>query len=325
MAYDLSVATFSPDGRVFQVEYAAKAANATGLCLGAIVRDGVLLAVDKHVPSPLHTAASGRRVFKISSHVCAVVSGMLPDARALVDRAREEAAEYERIWGRPIPGSVIADRMGLFIHAHTAYWSTRPFGASMLLAVNEAAPFAPFSLSRSAKDTTKAADALREKAKAKAEAKAKGKAEVEVGGGDKQVDSQGGSAMADSAMAESAKADSAMAEAPESSSSSSTKYSLYLLDPTGAAYKYRGTAIGKNASAAKSDLEKLNLDTTTVDSAVLEFSKILTQHHTENKEQPMRIEMLKISNDGDIALVHDTDLSSAAAEARRWLDEQQTQ
>lgn len=227
--YDLSVATFSPDGRVFQVEYAAKTVENSGLVLGAIFKDGVLLATDKFLPSKLMLPTTATRTFRIAKHVICSVSGNLPDARQLVSRARAEAAEYEKVWGVPISGQVLADRVGLFVHAHTAVWSTRPFGCSIVLAVAENLPVASFQGATSAKQAATAQ----------------------------------------------------MSDAAWHSTTKKPEFSLWLIDSTGAAYKYRGLAIAKGSAGAKTDIEKLKLDELSVEQGVEDFAKILTQQHQE--------------------------------------------
>ena len=67
--YDLSAAQFSPDGRIFQVEYANKAVEASGTAVGIVCKDGVVLAVEKVVSSRLHEPGSNKRVFIIDQHI----------------------------------------------------------------------------------------------------------------------------------------------------------------------------------------------------------------------------------------------------------------
>merc|ERR1712087_1023261 len=93
--YDLSAATFSPDGRIFQVEYAGKAVENAGTVLGLHASDGVVLGVAK----PLYhkmivpTTASYKRIHTVDVHAGVATTGFLPDARVLVGRAQEEAAD----------------------------------------------------------------------------------------------------------------------------------------------------------------------------------------------------------------------------------------
>jgi 20S proteasome subunit alpha 7 len=63
---------------------------------------------------------------------------LLPDGRQLANRARAEASNYLSFYGDRIPAQLLADRLASFIHLYTLYWSVRPFGASLLLAVADA-------------------------------------------------------------------------------------------------------------------------------------------------------------------------------------------
>lgn len=132
--YDLSVSTFSPDGRVFQVEYAQKAVDSSGTVLGMCCKDGVLVAAEKLEISKLLEENSNRRTFPIDRHAGAVIAGVAADGRAIIDRAQSEASNYKSFYGDPIPGSVLAERVASFVHVFNLYWYVRPFGVCTLLA-----------------------------------------------------------------------------------------------------------------------------------------------------------------------------------------------
>lgn len=131
--YDLSVSTFSPDGRVFQVEYAAKAVDSSALCMAAACRGGVAFAVEKPKISVMLAHGSNRRIFSISKDIGMVVAGLVPDGRQLWHRARNEARSYLKAYGVEIPIGVLAERIALFMHAYSLYWHVRPFGATCIL------------------------------------------------------------------------------------------------------------------------------------------------------------------------------------------------
>lgn len=274
--YDLSVATFSPNGRVIQVDYAMKAVENTGLTMGAVFKDGILLAVDKYLPSKLSLDTSATRVFRLANHVICAVAGSLPDARMLVIKARKECSDYEATWGVPISGAVLADRIGLFVHAHTAVWSTRPVGCSILIGVADNLLPKKFPMSSRA---------------------------VAVSGGN-----------------ESRACD--MTDDTASSRSLAENYSLWLVDATGAAYKYRGTAMARSAAGAKSDLERMKLDELTAEDGVIEFAKCLTQHHQEFREYTMKMEMiwLRFSDNNKADLVPHELMVKAEQAGKDYLD-----
>jgi len=136
--YDLSSTTFSPDGRVFQVEYANKAVEKSGTCVGVRCADGVVMGVEKVIISKMLVEGSNRRIFTVDTHCGISLAGIAADAKQIVNRARSEARGYRSFYGSPIPGHVLADRLAGFIHTYTLYWYLRPFGASILLAVYDA-------------------------------------------------------------------------------------------------------------------------------------------------------------------------------------------
>lgn len=133
--YDLSVSTYSPDGRIFQVEYAQKAADISGTAIGLRVKDGVVLAVEKIVQSKLLVPGSNRRIQSVDLHAGIATAGLLADGRHVINRAREEAAAYNDTYRVPIPGKILADRVGQYVAAYTLYSSVRPFGISAIIGV----------------------------------------------------------------------------------------------------------------------------------------------------------------------------------------------
>lgn len=131
--YDLSAAQFSPDGRVFQVEYAAKAVENSSTAIGIKCKDGIVFAVEKLITSKLHEDDSNQRVFNIDKHIGMAVAGLLTDARSLVEIAREEASNYRMRYGSSIPLKYLTERVSMYMHAYTLYAAVRPFGVSVLL------------------------------------------------------------------------------------------------------------------------------------------------------------------------------------------------
>nr|WCZ58667.1 proteasome subunit alpha type-3 [Seculamonas ecuadoriensis] len=135
--YDLSVTTYSPEGRVFQVEYAGKAIDNSGTVVGLRCKDGVVLGVEKFVISKMIVEGSNRRVFNVDRHVGLAAAGLAPDARQVVARARAEASNYRSHFKDDIPGRVLAERLASFLHVSTWYWALRPFGCAVLLATHD--------------------------------------------------------------------------------------------------------------------------------------------------------------------------------------------
>ena len=83
-AYDRAITVFSPDGRLFQVEYAREAVKRGTTALGIVYKDGVLLAVDKNITSKLLRGESIEKIFQIDEHIGVATSGLVADARRLV-------------------------------------------------------------------------------------------------------------------------------------------------------------------------------------------------------------------------------------------------
>ena len=88
--YDLSASQFSPDGRVFQIEYAGKAVENSGTAVAIRGKDGVVFAVEKIVTSKLYEKGANRRIFNIDTHIGMAAAGLVTDARQLASIARDE-------------------------------------------------------------------------------------------------------------------------------------------------------------------------------------------------------------------------------------------
>ncbi|KJE97190.1 proteasome subunit alpha type-3 [Capsaspora owczarzaki ATCC 30864] len=131
--YDLSATTFSPDGRVFQVEYAAKAVENSGTAIALRVKDGVVFGVEKLILSKLYEPSSNRRIFTVDRHVGVAIAGLVADARQVVNRAREESANYRSFYNSPIPSQVLSQRLAGFVQVYTLYGAVRPFGCTALV------------------------------------------------------------------------------------------------------------------------------------------------------------------------------------------------
>lgn len=132
--YDYSCGTFSPDGRIFQVEYAQKAVENSGTAIGLKCSDGIVLIVEKPQVSKMLVAGSNRRIFNVDSHVGLAITGFSADGRQIVHRARDEAKDYFEFYGQKIVPLVLINRLGLYVHHFTRHGSLRPFGASALMA-----------------------------------------------------------------------------------------------------------------------------------------------------------------------------------------------
>jgi len=131
--YDLSASQFSPDGRVFQVEYAQKAVENSGTAIALVGTDGVVFAVEKIITSNLYEPGSNKRLFSIDDHIGCVCAGILADSRAVVDIAQEEAANFRADYGIPVDGKFLTERVSSYLHAYTLYSAVRPYGCALLI------------------------------------------------------------------------------------------------------------------------------------------------------------------------------------------------
>lgn len=131
--YDLSATTYSPDGRLFQIDYAQKCVDTNPTCLAICCKDGVVLATQKMKLSKMLVHGTNRRAYPVSRHVGCALSGLVPDGRQVMQRARDEASSYKSNFGEHVPPHILAERVGFFMHHHTVYYSYRPIGTSILL------------------------------------------------------------------------------------------------------------------------------------------------------------------------------------------------
>jgi len=134
MGYDRSITMFSPDGRLLQVEYAKKTVKQGSTAIGFVCKDGILLVADKRVASRLMVAESIEKTFRIDDHIATTASGIISDARVLVDRAQLKAQQHTITYNSKIDIiSVVKDICDLK-QICTQSAGLRPFGVSMIVA-----------------------------------------------------------------------------------------------------------------------------------------------------------------------------------------------
>jgi len=135
--YDLSSSTFSPDGRVFQTEYAMKAVDNSGTVVGLKCKDGVVLGVEKMLLSKMLVKGTNRRVHTVTKSIGMAVAGLVPDGRVLANRCRDECRGYKQNYGIDIPGEILTNRIAGYTHVFSLYEWLRPFGCGIILATWE--------------------------------------------------------------------------------------------------------------------------------------------------------------------------------------------
>lgn len=219
--YDLSCATYGPDGKIFQIDYALKAVEGFGLGVGIRAADSVVLAVQKPSGNPFEID-SNPRIFQVEDHALVMVVGMLPDGRHLVAKCVEAANGYRANYGRPIPTHVLADTISGYMQLYTHYSNVRPFGCSLLIAGVDSVGSA--GAAGASPDTPAGASA-------------------------------GASSSAPSSAPAGAAGSAASAAAP--AAQPAKKLSLFQLDPSGDVTACFASAIGKRSSTARVELDKL--------------------------------------------------------------------
>ncbi|WP_101297954.1 archaeal proteasome endopeptidase complex subunit alpha [Halegenticoccus soli] len=132
-AYDRGTSLYSPDGRIYQVEYAREAVKRGAPGVGIRTSEGVVLAARRRVGSSLMVAESVEKLHKVDDHVGAASAGHVADARQLVDFARRQSQINRLRYGEPIGVETLTTAVTDHIQENTQAGGTRPYGASLLL------------------------------------------------------------------------------------------------------------------------------------------------------------------------------------------------
>ncbi|XP_064472123.1 proteasome subunit alpha type-2 [Ornithodoros turicata] len=132
--YSFSLTTFSPSGKLVQIEYALAAVAAGAPSVGIKASNGVVLATEKKHKSVLYEEHSIHKVEMVTDHIGMVYSGMGPDYRLLVRRARKLAQQYYLTYHETIPTAQLVQRVAYIMQEYTQSGGVRPFGVSLLIA-----------------------------------------------------------------------------------------------------------------------------------------------------------------------------------------------
>ncbi|URE11435.1 hypothetical protein MUK42_23497 [Musa troglodytarum] len=137
--YDRHITIFSPEGRLYQVEYAFKAVKASGITsIGVRGKDSVCVVTQKKVPDKLLDQTSVTHLFPITKYIGLLATGITADARSLVQQARNEAAEFRFKWGYEMPVDVLAKWIADKSQIYTQHAYMRPLGiVAMILGIDE--------------------------------------------------------------------------------------------------------------------------------------------------------------------------------------------
>lgn len=133
MGYDRAITVFSPQGRLYQVEYAREAVKKGTISLGLVYEGGVILAADKSITEELMIGESIEKIYQVDEHIGAATSGLVADGRRIIDRARIMAQSHRITYEEPMGVDMLTKDICDFQQLHTQVAGTRPFGTALLI------------------------------------------------------------------------------------------------------------------------------------------------------------------------------------------------
>lgn len=130
--YDMTSTMYSPDGRIYQVEYAIETVKRGTLAIGLCTKDGVVIAVEEK-PRTLQTKNVTQKIFQVDKHIGVAAAGYIPDARVEVDNARLFSQGTRMTYDEPVEIATVAKHLADHAHQFTQYGGIRPNGVSMII------------------------------------------------------------------------------------------------------------------------------------------------------------------------------------------------
>ncbi|MFB5636386.1 MAG: archaeal proteasome endopeptidase complex subunit alpha [Nitrosopumilus sp.] len=130
--YDRAITVFSPDGRLYQVEYAIETVRRGTIAVGIKCKDGIIIAVEEK-PRKLQISDTAQKIFQIDDHVGVAAAGYIPDARSQVDNARFFSQSNKMIYDEPVEVETIAKHLADQCQQYTQYAGVRPYGVALIL------------------------------------------------------------------------------------------------------------------------------------------------------------------------------------------------
>ena len=134
LGYDRGSTIFSPDGRLFQVEYAIEAVKRGTTAVGIKTVEGCILAVQKRLHTTLIEKDMVKKIFAIDDHIAVAIAGLTADARILVNQARIQAQIHQITYNEAITVENLTHRIADVKQAYTQHAGVRPFGVSLIIA-----------------------------------------------------------------------------------------------------------------------------------------------------------------------------------------------
>ena len=131
--YDRAITVFSPDGRLYQVEYAIETVRRGTLAIGIKNKDGIILGVEEK-PRKLQNSEITQKIFQVDDHIGVAAAGYIPDARSQVDNARFFSQSNRMIYDEPIEVESVAKHLADQCQQFTQYAGVRPFGVALIIA-----------------------------------------------------------------------------------------------------------------------------------------------------------------------------------------------
>lgn len=131
--YDRAITVFSPEGKLYQVQYAREAVKKGSSAVGVKSKEGIVLAVEIRTESELVEPESYEKIYQIDEHIAAASSGMVADSRALIDEARESAQSHRVTYGEAMHTPILVKKVADHKQQFTQYGGVRPFGVSLLI------------------------------------------------------------------------------------------------------------------------------------------------------------------------------------------------
>ena len=131
--YDMTPTMYSPDGRIYQVEYAIETVKRGTLAIGVCTKEGVIMAVEEK-PRTLQTTNVTQKIFQVDYHIGVAAAGYIPDARVQVDNARFFSQGNRMTYDESVEVATVAKHLADQSHQFTQYSGVRPNGVALIIA-----------------------------------------------------------------------------------------------------------------------------------------------------------------------------------------------